>query len=135
MMKRSARSMAALVLLSFCVPAGLAQEKKPHEGEWLAQYPPRNNPNNILLVALVVLKGSGGTWNVKPPSMRNKNPCLGRDYPVAVVAETADSVELAVYASKALTSCTDHTVKLKPIDDKTLEGLIDDERKVTLKRR
>jgi len=132
-MKRSGFGLAAaLVLGSVCAPVGMAQDSKPHDGSWVAQYPQRKNNN--MLEAVVVLRGSTGTWNVTPPSMRAKNPCLGRDYPVSVVAESADSIELAVHGSKALTGCSDLSVKLKRVDEKTFEGLIDDTRKVTLKR-
>ena len=122
----------ALVLSSTFGSLAIAQEKISLDGRWLAEYPRRNNAT--MLEAVVVLKGSSGTWNVTPPSVRARNPCLGRDYPIAVIAESAESVDLAVRGSQALTGCSDLSVKLKRIDDKTLEGLIDDTRKVTLKR-
>lgn len=132
-MKRSRFALAAvLVLGSACAQVGMAQDGKSHDGNWVAQYPQRKNDN--MLEAVVVLRGSTGTWNVTPPSVRAKNPCLGRDYPVTVVAASGDSIELAVHGSKALTGCSDLSVKLKRIDETTLEGLIDDTRKVTLKR-
>jgi hypothetical protein len=121
------------VLLALCALAAAAQEKKAYDGEWLAQYPTRNG--NRVLEAVVVLNAAGGTWRIEPPTVRSKNLCLGIDYPVTVTQDSGESLHLSVQASKALTGCRDLSVNLKRVDDRTLQGLIDDVRKVTLKRR
>lgn len=117
-----------LALVASVVLTSFAQQNNPYNGNWLAKF---TTSNGRPVEAEVIVKDAAGTWT---RTDRNRNPCAGLNMPIAVARATASEFEFSINGSKMLTGCSDVTVTLKRIDDKTLEGQNSNGRKITLVR-
>jgi len=109
-----------------------AQGSNPYNGKWQAKF---QGERGGAKEAELVVKDNGGTWRVWGTSHDTKrNPCIGRELPIAVQRASTGELAFRIESSKALTGCTDRSVTLKRVDDKTLEGQFDDGRTLTLVR-
>lgn len=109
-----------------------AQGSNPYNGKWLAKF---QGERGGAREAELVVKNDGGTWKVWGTSHDTKrNPCIGRDLPIAVQRASIGELAFRIESSKALSGCTDRSVTLKRVDDKTLQGQFDDGRTLTLVR-
>lgn len=61
--------------------------------------------------AELVIDGNAGTWNAHAQNVRN--PCVGREFPIAVNAHSDEIILIDLLGSKALQGCTDMLLKLK----------------------
>lgn len=109
-----------------------AQNPNPHDGKWLAKF--QDKRGGVQEAALVV-KDDGGAWKILGTSHDTKrNPCIGRDLPIAVQRASTGELAFRIEGSKVLAGCPDGSVALKRVDDKTLEGQFGDGRALTLVR-
>lgn len=109
-----------------------AQGPNPYNGKWIAKF--QGQRGGARETELVV-KDDGGTWKVWGTSHGTKrNPCIGRDLPIVVQRASTSELAFRIESSKALSGCTDRSVTLKRVDDKTLQGQFDDGRTLTLVR-
>ncbi len=97
-----------------------AQEEHSYDGTWLAQYTSRNSGRAE--EATLIIKGKVGTWQNRR-GFRKGDRCIGLEFPVEVTRATATELEVNTYGSKVLTGCSDDTLALKRVDDKTLKGV------------
>jgi hypothetical protein len=125
MVRRILISIAALFLFA----SAAAQEPAPFDGKWLAKF---STERGEAREAVLNVKGTSGTWQVQ--TRARGNPCVGLEAPVTATVVSASELELKFHNSKALTGCTDNGAKVRRVDDKTLEGTLDDGRKVSLVR-
>ncbi len=61
--------------------------------------------------AELVIEGNAGTWNAHAQNVRN--PCVGREYPIAVKTNSDEVILIDLLGSKALQGCPDTLLKLK----------------------
>ena len=116
-----------LLLLVLGVPLAIAQTLNPYNGTWVVSFDGKSTAD---LEGKVIVADGGGTWKVLARS--TKNPCIGREAPIAVQSSSADELVIEVNRSKVLSGCKDFTFRFKKIDDKTLEGKLSDGRAMTL---
>ncbi len=113
----------------------LAQGPNPYNGKWVAKY---KGEGGVATEAEVVVTDDSGTWKSwdTPQFLHSpkRNPCLGRDLPIAVQRASTGELAFRIEASKALAGCPNRSVTLKRVDDKTLQGRFDDGRALTLTR-
>ena len=102
------------------------QAANPYNGTWALSFDTKTED----LEGTVVVKDDGGTWHVD--AQGSKNPCIGREFQIAVKAASEAELVFEVQRSKLLASCKDWMVKLKRVDAKTLKGLFADSREITL---
>ncbi len=84
----------------------------------------------------LALTEAGGTWHMSiRGGMGRQNPCLRRDFPVAVKSQSATELTMHINGASVLRGCIDATATLTSTDGKHLEGTLDDGRSVKLTRR
>ena len=98
-----------------------AQEANPHIGTWKAEF---TTKNGVSREGKVVISDKAGTWDMAI-QIRN-NPCAGKVYPITVLTASASELSFEINRAKTLTGCSDGLAKLRVIDDRTLEGQVDE---------
>lgn len=101
-----------------------------YEGTWQVSF---KNLRGGDIVGVVLVKGSGGTWEAGN-SNRN-DPCPGRAAPIEIKSSSENELVFEVQRSKVLTGCPDALFTMKRVDGQTLEGLFPDGRKLTLTKK
>jgi hypothetical protein len=112
--------------LSLVAPA---QAANPYNGTWKVSFDGSKTED---LEGTVVVNDEGDSWHMVARSQ--KNPCVGREAPIAVKASSETDLVFEVQRSRILASCKDWTMKLKRVDERTLKGQFSDGREVTLQR-
>jgi len=122
--------------LSILIIAGLlgaapamAQEGNLYDGTWDAKMV---NNKGETRKGTVILKGQEGDWDFAWHNV--KNPCVGMRAPIVVQRATAGELVFLINRSKALKGCKDSVATLQPVNAATLQGSLDDGRKLTLSR-
>jgi hypothetical protein len=110
-------------------PVAFAQEANPYNGTWHASMV---NKKGETRKGTVILKDQGGTWDMAWTN--TKNPCAGMRSPIVIRRTSDDELVFAVNRSKALQGCKDNIATLKRVNETTLQGTLDDGRKLTLVR-
>jgi hypothetical protein len=117
---------ALVVATGFCSNL-FAQQTGPFEGKW-------NGTMQIGGGRSLPIEASfdttGGKWRITVSN--RENPCMNRDLPLSITSQSQSELVFALNGSKVLVGCSDATIALKLIDNKTLEGAVDDGRKVRL---
>lgn len=108
---------------------GWAQDANPYSGTWQAHLVNNKGEHRK---GTVVLGETDGRWDFE--HVVYKNPCVGMPAPIVIRSATADELVFEVVRSKSLKGCKDNVVTLKLKDEHTLEGELDDGRKLTLTR-
>ncbi|HWH81851.1 MAG TPA: hypothetical protein VNU71_06405 [Burkholderiaceae bacterium] len=124
----SMRYFVSMVAALLCWPV-FAQSPNPYNGSWAASFDGNKTAD---VEGTVVVNDDGGTW--KFLARDRKNPCVGREAPIAVISASADQLVFEVNRSKVLTGCKDFTMKFKKIDDRTLSGQTSEGRVISLIR-
>lgn len=106
-----------------------AQSANPYSGSWRASMV---NNKGEQRTGRVVLGETDGRWDFEHQVY--KNPCAGLPAPIVIRSATADALVFDVLRSKSLKGCKDNVATLKRISDTTLQGELDDGRKLTLTR-
>ena len=118
------------ILLMAVLPAlALAQEANPYNGSWHARLV---NVKGISREGTVIINNQGGTWKIT--SKIFKNPCAGLQAPIVIQRTSTDELVFKIYRSKALGGCDDDIATLKRVNKTTLQGELNDGRKLTLVR-
>jgi hypothetical protein len=81
----------------------------------------------------VTLTDKDGIWDINWLSARN--PCAGMRSPIVIQRASADELVFEIGRSKVLRGCKDNIVTLKRVSETTLQGELDDGRKLTLVRK
>ncbi|SEB06656.1 hypothetical protein [Variovorax sp. YR216] len=101
------------------------------DGAWVAKW---NAPNGTGREAKVAIKGEQGTWKMATSRMNREDPCNGNPIPFDV-SKSDEGVAFAMSPSKGMAGCgQDYTLKMKKVDDKTMEGSFRDGRTFTVTR-
>jgi hypothetical protein len=93
-----------------------AESENPFLGRWKAE----GQVGKKVLEAHLTIDANGGTWRTL--AFSKTDGCVGKEVPIKFGAVTPDSMTLILRFSEALHGCTDDTVVLKRIDDKTITG-------------
>jgi hypothetical protein len=118
---------AAILLLAF--PAQ-AQQTATLLGTWSGTYKGRGSELGVTMI----VKETGGTWTFSPiGATGQRNPCVGKSLPVVVKSRTDTELVIEIEGARVLQGCLDATVRLRS-GGKTLRGLMEDGRSVTLAR-
>ena len=110
-------------------PAVMAQEANPYSGTWRASVV---NKQGETRQGTVVLAGQEGNWDITYQNV--KNPCTGIRAPIVIRDTSEDKLVFEVVRSRSLKGCKDNIATLQRVNDTTLEGELDDGRKLTLTR-
>ena len=87
------------------------------------------------LVVELSLSETAGTWRFVPRgNQARNNPCIGKDFPVAVTSQSAKELKFEVRGASVIQGCINAAAVLDAVDDKRLEGTLDDGRVVKLAR-
>ncbi|MEZ5542749.1 MAG: hypothetical protein R3F42_11985 [Pseudomonadota bacterium] len=106
-----------------------AQEPNPYSGSWQAHLV---NNKGEQRKGKVVLGETDGNWDFEHQVY--KNPCVGMPAPIVIRSATADALVFEIDRSRVLKGCKNNVATLQRIDDNTLQGGLDDGRKLTLIR-
>ena len=109
--------------------ATLAADTNPYSGTWHLSTVSKKGKSRE---GTVVLKDLDGTW--KTSSINVKNPCTGMLAPLIIKEASSERLVFEIAKSKALRGCEDSTATLKRVNETTLQGELDDGRKLTLVR-
>lgn len=120
-----------MVLFMGCATA-IAQAENPYNGDWTASWQSSKGALHYNNVGKVTILDNGGTFQNLRSSTRN--PCVGKKAPISVKTVTADELIFVIEFSSVLKGCSDSEVKLKRVDDKTLKGMRDLNKEITLVR-
>lgn len=110
-------------------PVAMAQEPNPYSGTWHASLEVQKG---VIREGTVILKDQDGTWDITAQKM--KNPCVGRPSPIVIQRTSTDELVFEINRSKALKGCKDNIAIMKRVNETTLQGKLDDGRKLTLVR-
>lgn len=124
------RTVEGLIIVALLVSSiALAQEPNPYNGTWHATLV---NEKGISREGTVIINDQGGTWKIT--SKIFKNPCAGLQSPVVIKRTSMDELVFKIFRSKALRGCDDDIATLKRVNEATLQGELNDGRKLTLVR-
>ena len=109
--------------------AAWAQEANPYSGTWQVSLVNNKGEHRE---GTVILADRDGTWDIEHQVL--KNPCAGIRAPILIKSVSADELVFEIVRSRSLKGCKDNIATLKRINDTTLQGELDDGRKLTLTR-
>lgn len=111
-------------------PVALAQEPNLYSGTWeVNMVSKKGEPRK----GTVILKDQDGTWDINWQNV--KKPCAGIRAPILIQRTSPDELVFEIRRSEALRGCKDQIATLKRVSDTTLQGELDDGRKLTLLRK
>ena len=110
----------------------MAQAGNPYNGNWKATWEGTQGMQHRVNQAKVVILDNGGSFQNQHKS--KANPCVGQKAPIAVKSATEGELIFVIQFSSVLKGCIDSEVSLKRVDDKTLKGLRDKDKPITLVR-
>jgi len=109
--------------------AAWAQEPNPYSGTWHVSMVNLKGEHRKGTVALA---DQDGTWDIEHQNV--KNPCAGIKAPIVIKSVSADGLVFEIVRSRSLRGCTDNIATLRRVNETTLQGELDDGRKLTLTR-
>ena len=119
-----------IAILLLALPAQ-AQQTSTLLGNWSGTFKGRGSE---LGVAMTV-KATGGTWTFLPSGATGqRNPCVGKALPVVVKSRTDTELVIEIEGARVLQGCLDANVRLRSPNGKSLAGLFEDGRSVSLSR-
>lgn len=102
------------------------------EGAWVAKW---NAPNGTGREAKVAIKGEQGTWRLATSRVNSEDPCIGNSIPFDI-SRNDEGVAFAMSPSKGMAGCgQDYTLRMRKVDDKTMEGHFRDGRTFSVTRK
>ena len=114
--------------LLFC-SVSLAGGPNPYSGTWNAKMV---NNKGETRKGTVLLNEQDGAWDIEFQNV--KNPCAGLRAPIVIRRASEEELVFEIVRSKALRGCKDNVASLKRINESTVQGELDDGRKLTLTR-
>lgn len=130
-MRHASPSLLPLTLIAFGLPCAdaLAQAGNPHNGTWAMLF---DASERVRIQGTVDVKDDAGAW--KTVARDSRDPCAGREAPIAVRKATAEQLVFRVMRSKVLSGCPDFTVTMNRVDDNNLQGAMNNGWKVQMTR-
>ncbi len=126
------KPIVASALVAMAPFLAMAESSPDLQGRWSAVL--RSPTGNTLGIELSV-RELQGVWKYVPtPAQAEKNPCLGKEFPLLVTDRAAAQMTLRVEGSKAMAGCPDFSVDLKQVDERTLDATFTDGRTVQFVR-
>lgn len=119
----------ALIALGLQGADAFAQAGNPHNGTWKMQF---DATERVQVQGTVDVKDDSGAW--KTVARDSRDPCAGREAPIAVRKATAEQLVFRVMRSKVLSGCPDFTVTMNRVDDNNLQGAMNNGWKVQMTR-
>lgn len=106
-----------LVAMFFAVSscAAFGQSSNPFIGKWKVTWQGEKRTGE----AALVIEETGGSWQTFAKSRRDN--CVGLKVPIAVESSSGNAMTIKLKFS-VLQGCSDSTVELKRVDDKTVSG-------------
>lgn len=104
------------LMLAICSVAAFSQPANPFLGKWKVTWEGAKQ----IYQATLIIDGTGGSW--KTLAHNRHDPCVGKEVPIAIQSSSADAMTIKLKFSEVLQGCTDSTVKLTRVDDKTFTG-------------
>ena len=109
---------AVIFCYALLASIALAQEPNPYNGTWRAS-------GEDFIDSEFVLQGEGGKWKTYLTAGRRRfDACAAMERPIIVQRSSAEGLVFLINGSKVLSGCPDIVVTLKPIDAKSLAGLL-----------
>jgi hypothetical protein len=120
------KTVEKLIIVALLVsPLAIAQEPNPYNGTWHASLVTQKG---ISREGTVIINDQGGTWKIT--SQIFKNPCAGLQAPIVIQRTSTDELVFKIFRSKALRGCDDDIATLKRVNETTLQGELNDGRKL-----
>lgn len=131
------RAGAMLIIALLALAAGVAQAENPYNGNWKATWvatAKERIATQFQREADVVILDDGGSFQNLGDARGGArgNPCVGQKAPVSVKKATAEELVFVIEFSRVLQGCHDSKVTLQRVDDKTLKGMRDKDKEITL---
>ncbi len=131
------RAGALSIIALLALVAGVAQAENPYNGSWKATWvgtAKEQIATKHHREADVVILDNGGSFQSSGAAGKGVkgNPCVGQKAPISVKKASAEELVFVIEFSSVLQGCNDSVVKLKRVDDKTLKGLRDKDKEITL---
>lgn len=125
----------SVMALALCSSAAWAQRTDTSEfdGRWTAVV---QGDQVGARTAQVTIGDYAGTWLETGGRNQKKHACQSRKpFPITVQQSNKEEVEFMVWAAMVLPACADFSVRMKPVDEKTLEGTVADGLVIRMTRR
>jgi hypothetical protein len=122
-----------LLAFATCLLPALCGAQASLDGTWTVSFSTRDDETRQ---AVVTIAGAEGTWTtVAQPGKEKRDPCVGRPFPLTVVAAEPKRVVLEVAFAKQLAGCRDRTVTGEWVDATTVEGKLENGKPVRMLRK
>lgn len=118
-----------LIVLGLSGADAFAQAANPYNGTWKMQF---DATERVRVQGTVEVKDEGGTW--KTVAIDRRDPCTGRDAPIAVRKATTEQLVFRVMRSQVLAGCPDFGITMNRVDDDNLRGAMNNGWKVQMTR-
>jgi len=133
------RAIPLILATLLALGSGVALAENPYNGNWKATWvatAKERIATTFHREADVVILDNGGSFQnlASVTGGARGNPCVGQKAPISVKKATAEELVFVIEFSSALQGCNDSVVKLKRVDDKTLKGMRDKDKEITLVR-
>jgi hypothetical protein len=112
------RSLLVFALLIGFGTGAVAEETNPFNGTWNGKVIPANGK---AISAELVVKENSGTWKLSFESTKHVDGCAKAERTIAVSRTTASELEFVVQRP-AIPGCSEFSLTLHRVDDKTLEA-------------
>lgn len=141
-MKRGAGAAAVAMVTAVLAAAGAPDARaqshvhepdtNAHDGRWTVSY---RGADGGRRKAQLALENFEGHWTeAAGTGSKDGEPCRGTRFPITVQASNASELEFRVWGSAVSPHCADLAVEVKPVDSKTLEGRVAEDRPIRMTR-
>jgi hypothetical protein len=117
--------------IACAAPAAAADDTLENDGTWSARI---DGDARTFRQGRVVISNFEGHWQELGPK-RAGDPCRGaKPFPITVQRSNNRDVEFTVWAAVVRPACSDFTLTLRVVDERTLAGTTPDGREIRLTR-
>lgn len=119
------RTRLACALLLCAAPAAWSQETDSdvHDGNWTVTLQGSDGSKRS---ARLTVSDFGGFWQDLPArSGAMDKACTGRRFPITVQRSLPELMQFMVWGTSLAPHCPNLAAELKPVDERTLEGTLD----------
>jgi hypothetical protein len=124
----SRHALLAVALAGFGGAATAAEDIVAYDGRWDVLVPQRPTVR-------LVIQDFVGTWQeVGKAADPKRAACLNKKLPLTVQHSSSKELEFTVWGVDVSPGCPNLTIALKPVDDRTMEGTVDDAQPIRIRR-